>query len=95
MEIIEKAMERRGASIVWAGRGYMLKGETPCGWRGFRGVGQPRANNRKTRGEKGVWKGRCFRGKLLMADGEVPGGKAIERNVNKGGNVMRRKRRPS
>ena len=22
MEIIEKAMERRGASIVWAGRGY-------------------------------------------------------------------------
>jgi len=29
MEIIEKAMERRGASIVWAGRGYTLKGETP------------------------------------------------------------------
>jgi len=26
MEKIEKAMERRGASIVWAGRGYTLKG---------------------------------------------------------------------
>lgn len=30
MEKIEKAMERRGASIVWAGRGYTLKGETPA-----------------------------------------------------------------
>ena len=36
MEKIEKAMERRGASIVWAGRGYMLKGETPVRLEKFR-----------------------------------------------------------
>jgi len=35
MEKFEKAMERRGASIVWAGRGY-LRGYSRCSWRGFR-----------------------------------------------------------
>ena len=36
MEKIEKAMERRGASIVWAGRGYTSKGETPAQLERFR-----------------------------------------------------------
>jgi len=36
MEKMEKAMERRGASIVWAGRGYTLKGETPVQLERFR-----------------------------------------------------------
>ena len=36
MEKIGKALERRGASFVWAGRGYTSKGETPVQVERFR-----------------------------------------------------------
>jgi len=36
MEKIGKALERRGASFVWAGRGHTSKGETPVQLERFR-----------------------------------------------------------
>ena len=36
MEKIGKALERRGASFVWAGRGHTSKGETPVQVERFR-----------------------------------------------------------